>query len=110
MQATRLGAKWTAMEDVLIRELYPDHSGAYIAELIDRTRGAVQQRAMKLGVRKCLPSKPERFESGSIRQDKREFCLVQKCPYARRMPHGNGRCYIPICMREEGGGLGGSAT
>lgn len=43
---------WTAERIALLRELYPDHSGAEIAAIIGCTKCAVWNEAQKLGLRK----------------------------------------------------------
>lgn len=51
--ASRNGVRvWTAQQDEWLRNLYPEKSNTVITEIIGRTSPAVQNRAIKLGLRK----------------------------------------------------------
>ncbi len=109
MRTTRIGVRWTPAEDVLVRELYPDHPARHIAELLERTVAAVQARALKLGVRKSVSEVASLTPITKKSRERRQFCRRQHCPYATRIAKSKSRCLQPSCM-QEGVRVRGSAT
>lgn len=53
--------RWTAIEDELLRDLYPDNTCADIAALLDRKPGSVYSAATRLGL-----SKSESFNASDL--------------------------------------------
>lgn len=55
-----MGAKnWKTQEDAVLREFYPQHGAAFVAEHVGRTNSGVVARAQVLKIRRCRYWHPE---------------------------------------------------
>jgi len=72
--ATASIREWTAAQDHWLKGLYPSMSNTKIASIMGRTYPAIQNRAIKLGLKKCPDyleqEKPGRFKKGGTSWNK----------------------------------------